>query len=48
MSHLFAAILLFSSPNCPHEEPSCITASEYVEINLTFLQSRNHFPATPR
>ena len=34
MSHLFAAILLFSSPDCPHEEASCITATEYVEINL--------------
>jgi hypothetical protein len=37
MSHLFAAILLFSSPGCPHEEPSCITPTEYVEINLTLI-----------
>jgi hypothetical protein len=36
MSHLFAAILLFSSPGCPHEESGCITPTEYVEINLTF------------
>jgi hypothetical protein len=36
MSHLFAAILLFSSPGCPHDEPSCITLTEYVEINMTF------------
>jgi hypothetical protein len=37
MSHLFAAILLFSSPGCPHEEPGCITPTEYVEINLTLI-----------
>ena len=37
MSHLFAAILLFSSPGCPHEESGCITPTEYVEINLTFI-----------
>jgi hypothetical protein len=37
MSNLFAAILLFSSPGCPHEEPSCITPTEYVEINLTII-----------
>ena len=37
MSHLFAAILLFSSPGCPHEEASCITPTEYVEINLTLI-----------
>ena len=36
MSHLFAAILLLSSPGCPHEEPSCITPTEYVEVNLSF------------
>jgi hypothetical protein len=35
MSHLFAAILLFSSPGCPHEEPNCITPADYVEVNLT-------------
>ena len=35
MSHLFAAILLFSSPGCPHEEATCITPTEYVEINLS-------------
>ena len=35
MSHLFAAILLFSSPGCPHEEPTCITPTEYVEVNLS-------------
>jgi hypothetical protein len=34
MSHLFAAILLFSSPGCPHEEGGCITPTEYVEISL--------------
>jgi hypothetical protein len=34
MSHLFAAILLFSSPGCPHEEATCITPTEYVQINL--------------
>jgi hypothetical protein len=37
MSHLFAAILLFSSPGCPHEEASCITPTEYVEINLLLV-----------
>jgi hypothetical protein len=37
MSHLFAAILLFPSPACPHEEASCITPTEYVEINLTLI-----------
>ena len=35
MSHLFAAILLFLSPGCPHEEPTCITPTEHVEVNLT-------------
>jgi hypothetical protein len=35
MSHLFAAILLFSSPGCPHEEPTCITPTEHVEVNLS-------------
>jgi len=35
MSHLFAAILLFSSPGCPHEEPTCITPTEYVKINFS-------------
>ena len=35
MSQLFAAILLFSSPGCPHEEPTCITPTEYVEVNLS-------------
>jgi hypothetical protein len=34
MSHLFAAVLLFSSPGCPHEEPTCLTPTEYVEVNL--------------
>ena len=37
MSHLFAAVLLFSSPGCPHEEPSCITPTEYVEVNLSLI-----------
>lgn len=35
MSHLFAAVLLFFSPGCPHEEPSCITPTEYVEVSLS-------------
>ena len=35
MSHLLAAILLFSSPGCPHEEPTCITPTEYVKINFS-------------
>ena len=35
MSHLFAAILLFSSPGCPHEEPTCITPTEYVKVNFS-------------
>lgn len=34
MSYLFAAVLLFSSPGCPHEEPTCLTPTEYVEVNL--------------
>ena len=37
MNHVFAAILLFSSPGCPHEEPKCITPTEYVEVNLSIL-----------
>ena len=37
MSNLFAAILLFSSPGCPHEERYCITPTTYVEINLTLV-----------
>jgi hypothetical protein len=37
MSHLFAAILLFSSPDCPHEEPSSITQTEYVEVGMTLI-----------
>jgi hypothetical protein len=32
MSHLFAAVLLFFSPGCPHEEPNCLTPTEYVEV----------------
>lgn len=35
MSHLFAAILLFSSPGCPHEEPTCITPTEYVKVDFS-------------
>ena len=35
MSHLFAAVLLFFSPGCPHKEPSCITPTEYVEVKLS-------------
>jgi len=35
MSHLFAAVLLLSSPGCPHEEPTCLTPTEYVEVNLS-------------
>ena len=35
MSQLFAAILLFSSPGCPHEEPTCVTPTEYVEVSLS-------------
>ena len=31
MSHLFAAVLLLSSPGCPHEEPVCLTPTEYIE-----------------
>ena len=37
MSHLFAAVLLFFSSGCPHEEPSCITPTEYVEVNLSLI-----------
>ena len=37
MSHLFAAILLFGSPGCPHEEPTCITPTEYVQVDLSTL-----------
>jgi hypothetical protein len=35
MGHLFAAVLPFFSPGCPHKEPSCITPTEYVEVNLS-------------
>lgn len=34
MSH-FAAILLFFTPGCPHEEPKCVTQIEYVEVRLS-------------
>ena len=34
MSYLFAAVLLLSSPGCPHEESTCLTPTEYVEVNL--------------
>jgi hypothetical protein len=34
MSQLFAAVLLLSSPGCPHEEPDCLTPTEYVEVDL--------------
>lgn len=34
MSYLFAAVLLFTSPGCPHEEPTCLTPTEYVEVSL--------------
>jgi predicted metal-binding protein len=34
MSYLFAAVMLLSSPGCPHEEPTCLTPTEYVEVNL--------------
>ena len=44
MSHLFAAILLFSSPGCPHEEASCITPTEYVEINLPVVAEPQPLP----
>ena len=44
MSELFAAVLLFSSPGCPHEEPSCITPSD-VEVNL-FLPDPELRPVT--
>ena len=46
MSHLFAAILLFSSPGCPHEEPTCITPTEYVEVNLS-TRILNYVVASP-
>jgi hypothetical protein len=35
MSHLFAAVLLLSSPGCPHEETTCLTPTEYVEVHLS-------------
>jgi hypothetical protein len=34
MSYLFSAVLLLASPGCPHEEPTCLTPTEYVEVNL--------------
>ena len=34
MSYLFAAVLLFTSPGCPHEEPTCLTPTEYVEVDV--------------
>jgi hypothetical protein len=34
MSYLFAAVMLLSSPGCPHDEPTCLTPTEYVEIDL--------------
>ena len=38
MNNFFAAILLFSSPGCPHDEPLCITPTEYVEVDLSIAQ----------
>jgi hypothetical protein len=35
MSHLFAAVLLLASPGCPHEETTCLTPTEYVEVHLS-------------
>jgi hypothetical protein len=40
MNHLFAAVLLLSSPGCPHEEPSCITPTEYVEVMSLIAEPR--------
>ena len=40
MTHVFAAILLFSTPTCPHEEPTCLTPTEYVEVHLSKRISR--------
>jgi hypothetical protein len=42
MSHLFAAILLFSSPGCPHEEPTCITPTEYVKVDFSLTSRVPH------
>jgi hypothetical protein len=51
MSYLFAGVLLFTSPGCPHDEPNCITPTEYVEVTLerivqlgTFEQLGNKKP----
>jgi hypothetical protein len=35
MGHLFAAVILLSSPGCPREEPTCLTPTEYVEAHLS-------------
>jgi hypothetical protein len=44
MGHLFAAVLLLSSPGCPHEESTCLTPTEYVEVHLStrIHVSRDH------
>jgi hypothetical protein len=35
MGHLFAAVILLTSPGCPREEPTCLTPTEYVEVHLS-------------
>jgi hypothetical protein len=46
MSHLFAAVLLLSSPGCPHDEPTCLTPTEYVEVNLSYVVAPSLFIAS--
>lgn len=29
---VFAAVLLFSTSHCPHDEPACLTPTELVEV----------------
>jgi hypothetical protein len=29
---IFAAVILLATPHCSHEEPSCLTPTEYVEV----------------
>jgi hypothetical protein len=44
MNHMFAAVLLFSVPGCPHEGSLCLTPTEYVEVHLAEMPEDNKEP----
>jgi hypothetical protein len=33
MSWLFYAVIILSGPSCPHDEPSCLTPTELIEVH---------------